>query len=234
MSDVAKIRGMLGMTQAGVADKATLTRSIISEVEGRRKGLSVAAATKASKVLGVGPGVLYLGTQLVAIKAKVDEEVITEEQAADKLLRVLRTLLEKFEDVEDEEGADELISQLEELLEQYTANSVAAVRGDKDTKPAPTATKGRGDYHPAFDVVLKYASGGSVAHDIDEGDPGQRDFFGRRLNSSRLRDDAEHSFPDPDGFGLSNEPIDDDYPTDAEPDGRDLYGRRIRPFDGGR
>ncbi len=207
MDDIAKIRKALGLSQQGVADRTTVTRSVIGEVEGKRKGLSVNAAVKAAPVLGVGPGVLYLGTQLVAIKAKVEEEEITEEVAADKLLRVLRTLLTAFEDVEEEEGADQLIDELETLLAEYTGNAVSTARGGKGV-----ATKNAG-YHPAFDVALKYASGGTDGRnfDVDDG----RDAFGIRR-------------PDLDGDDFD----DDDYPTDAEPDGRNLYGQRTRPLNG--
>lgn len=227
MSDVAKIRGMLGLTQQNVADRATLTRSIVSEVEGKRKGLSVAASLKAAPVLGVAPGVLYLGTQLAAIKAKVEEEEITEEAAADKLLRVLRTLLEKFADVEDEEGADELITQLEELLSAYTGRTVDAARGGKGA--AGVAAKGRrGGYHPAFEVAFK-AAGGSVdpaAYEVDDG----RDLNGVRLSAARLRDAAEHEFEDVSSWGTSNIPAGYDGDEDEDDlEERDALGRSTRP-----
>ncbi len=207
MSDIAKLRKTLGLSQQGVADKASVTRSIVSEVEGRRKGLSVAASLKAAPVLGVGPGVLYLGTQLAAIKAKVEEEEVTEEVAADKLLRVLRTLLTAFEDVEEEEGADQLIDELEALLSEYTGNAVSTARGGKGV-----ATKNAG-YHPAFDVALKYASGGTDGRDFDVDDG--RDAFGIR------RPDLDGDYQD-----------EDDFPEDAEDDGRNIYGVRTRPLDG--
>ncbi len=230
MDDIAKIRKALGLSQQGVANKSTVTRSVIGEVEGKRKGLSVNAAVKAAPVLGVGPGVLYLGTQLVAIKAKVEEEEITEEVAADKLLRVLRTLLTAFEDVEEEEGADQLIDELEALLAEYTGNAVSTARGGKGV-----ATKSRRGYHPAFEVAFKAAGTGQVRpedYHVDD----DRDLHGKALNSGRLRDDEEHGFPDVGAFGLANEPMDDedDYPTDAEPDGRNIYGQRTRPLDGRR
>ncbi len=208
MSDIGKIRRMLGMSQQNVADQATLTRSIISEVESKHKGLSVAASLKASPVLQVHPGILYLGTQLVAIKTKLEEEEITEEQASEKLLRVLRTVLEKFEDIEEEAEADALITALEELLEETTGKTVENVRSGG----AKAATKSAG-IHPAFNVALKYASGGIDGRnfDVDDG----RDAFGIR------RPDLDGDYQD-----------EDDFPEDAEDDGRNIYGVRTRPLDG--
>lgn len=230
MDDVAKLRRSLGLTQQGMADKATVARGVISMVEGKRQGLSVAASLKAAPVLGVGPVVLYLGTQLAAIKAKVEEEEITEEQGADKLLRVLRTVLEKFEDIEDEEGADELVTALEELLEAYTGKAVASARG---TKPAPAATKNAA---PTFiDEQLRIAGKAAPRPgDIDEGDA-HRDFNGRAvapfaLDSRNLRDDAEAGFLDPSAYGEANIP--GDY-GDEDLEGRDPFtGKRVRQMGG--
>ncbi len=230
MSDVAKIRRMLGMSQQAVADKASLTRSIITEVESKHKGLSVAAATKAAPVLGVGPGTLYLGTQLAAVKAKLEEGEITEDQASEKLLRVLRTVLEKFEDIEDEEGADELITALEEALTATTSATVENVRGSGSKA---TATKSAG-MHAAFKAQMDRA-GTSVprAEDYDVDD--SRDLLGRkvrllpedygdRLDTDDLGLEDERGFPDAGSFDTSNQPI------DAYDDGRDVFGRRTRPL----
>lgn len=232
MNDIAKLRKQLGLSQQATADKASVTRSIISQVEGERRGLSVNAATKASPVLGIGPGSLYLSTQLVAIKAKVEEEEITEDAAADKLLRVLRTLLTAFDDVEGEEGADELITALEELLEEYTGKAVASARGEK---PAPTATKSA---PTVLDDQYRIAAKSipAEAYVVDDG----RDAFGKKvgknvkllpedygdeLDAAHLRDGAEHGFEDPSAYGIANIPGDEDL------EGRDAFGQRVRPID---
>lgn len=212
MSDLAKLRKTLGLSQQATADRASITKSIISEVEGRHKGLSVAASLKAAPVLQVHPGVLYLGTQLAAVKAKLEEEEITEDAAADKLLRILRTVLEKFEDLESEEEAEALIDQLEELLAETTGKTVENVKGSKPA--AGAATKGMNDLIPGLDGVLKYA----LKSGYDPGDFDVED--GRDLHGKKLR-------PTPDEDG------DDDYPADAgDGDGRDAFGRRTSPFNG--
>lgn len=225
MSDIAKLRKALGLSQKDTADRAALTRSIISEVEAKHKGLSVAASLKAAPVLGVGAGSLYLGSQLAAIKSKVEEEEITEEAAADKLLRVLRTLLDRFEDVENEEGADELITALEELLEEYTGNAVASARG---TKPeAKTATKSRGSYHPAFDVAFKAAGTAPVdPRGYGDDDREGRGFYGERLSAARLRDQEESDFADISAYDTANMPMDDE--DDDLLEDRDAFGRSTR------
>ncbi len=223
--NVNKLRKALGLSQQAVADKATVTRSVIGEVEGRRKGLSVAAATKAAPVLGIGPSVLYLGTQLVAIKAKVEEQEITEEQAADKLLRVLRTCISKFEEIEDEDGANELIDQLEELLAEYTGNAVSTARGEKGA----AVSKKNAGLHPAFVKSFKQV-GTSAPRPEDYTVNDSRDLYGRAISlPADLRDPHEHEFEDISSFGTANE-----YAYDDEDDleGRDSFGRRTGRLDG--
>lgn len=231
MSDVNvnKLRKALGLSQQATADRATLTRSIISEVEGKKKGLSVAASLKAAPVLGIGPGSLYLSTQLAAVKAKLEESEISEEQASEKLLRVLRTVLERFEDIEGEEEADALISALEELLTETTGNAVQTARGAKPG--AKTATKGRGAHPAILKAIDRVGTGATDPANYEVSD--NRDLNGKALNSRNLRDPDEGRFPDPESeFGLANEPNEyyDDLPTDAYGDGRDLFGRRNRPM----
>lgn len=226
MSDIAKLRKTLGLSQQATADRASIARSVISQVEGKHQGLSVAASLKAAPVLQVHPGVLYLGTQLAAIKAKLEEEEITEDAAADKLLRILRTVLEKFEDIEDEAEADELISALEELLAETTGKTVENVKGKG------VATKSAA---PTFvDEQLRIV-GKAAPRDIDEGDP-HRDLTGKAvapfaLDSRNLRDDDEHGFEDPSAYGEANIPVDYD---DEDLEGRDAFGQRVRPLNGRR
>lgn len=223
MSDVAKIRGMLGLSQQGVADAASVTRTIITEVERKHKGLSVAASLKAAPVLGAHPGVLYLGTQLAAIKAKLEEEEITEDVAADKLLRVLRTVLEKFDDIEDQEEAEALITSLEELLTETTGNTIETVKGSKGV-----ATKNAG-VHAAFIKSFDFVGTGVRPEDYEVDD--HRDLNGVKLDSRNLRDDAEGiAFEDPSLYGEANIPGDYD---DEDLEGRDPFtGRRVRPMRG--
>lgn len=241
MDDIAKLRRQLGLSQQATADKASVTRSIISQVEGERRGLSVNAATKAGPVLGIGPGSLYLSTQLAAIKSKVEEEEITEDAAADKLLRVLRTVIEKFEDFGDEEEAEALVDELQALLEDATGKTVSTARG---AKPAPTTTKSSA---PTFMDDQYRIAGKSIpaeAYLVDDG----RDAFGKKvgknvkllpedygdaLDAAHLRDGAEGIFEDPSAYGEANIP--GDY-GDEEPDvtPRDAFGQARRSTNGGR
>ncbi len=214
-NNISAIRRALGLSQREAASKAGLSKAIVGLVENKQRGLSVAAATKAAPVLDVDAGELYLATNLAAVKAKIEDGTITPENAAEKLIRVLRKVLEHFGELEGDD-ADALVDELEDLIAQGTSVATKGIRGSGST---------------FVDDQLRIAGKAIPAEEYDVDD--DRDLYGRALNSRRLRDDNEAGFPDLDSFPVSQnqlDPYDDDLDDDDDEDGRDLFGRRTRPL----
>ncbi len=129
---ITELRRSLGMTQQGLANAAQVRREIVNRVENAHMGLSVAAATKAAPVLEVDPGELYLATNLAAVKSAIKDGEISPENAAEKLLRVLRKVLEHFGEL-DGPDADALVDELEALISQGTSVATKGIRGSGGT-----------------------------------------------------------------------------------------------------
>lgn len=137
-----------------------------SRIKRGYQGASPSVAVKLASATGADAGVIYGLTQIRAIERAVDEDALDATSAADKYLRVLSTLTERFPDVESAEGGEELLDALEAALEESTSKSVEGVRGEK---PAPTATKRAA---PTFiDQQLRIAGKSAPGPgDIDQGD----------------------------------------------------------------
>ncbi len=211
MSDIAKLRGILGLTQKQIGDKAFVAKSVISEVENSRRGLSVAVAVKAAPVLEVDPGELYLATNLAAVKAKIVDGDISPEDGAEKLIRVLRKVLEHFGELEGDD-ADALVDELEDLIAQGTSVATKGIRGSGST---------------FVDAQVRLAQKAIPAEEYEVDD--NRDLYGRAL-SGNLRDEEESRFPDIGGFDMTDNQIPYDDDDEDDEDGRDLFGRRTRPL----
>ncbi len=230
-SEAKRLREALGLSQGGLAKGSGINKATMSRIESGEVGASVSVALKLAGAINAPPAVIYGMTQIRCIVKAVDEGDIDATSAANKLLRVLSTLLERFPDVESADGGEELLDALEAALEEQTADSVKSVRAS-GKEDAPVATKNSGPpIHGAFKAAFDRAGVGKDvprAEDYDVDD--DRDLTGRALNTARLRDDQEHEFPDVDSFGTANEYAEDDFPTDAYEDGRDVFGRRSRPL----
>lgn len=232
MNGLEEVLQRAGLSQAKASSRASVQKSVVSEVVNRKKGLSVAAAIKSAPVLGVDAGVLYGSTQLVAIVRAVEEAEVDEATAADRLLNVVRKILVNFDGLEDEEGGEELVQAIEDALEEFTSGAVEQVKGEKGEKAATKAREnasfdsldqeGR-NYFGVRVAPLRPVTAQKSADDD----------YGERRDSRRLRDPEEGRFADVDSFGLSNEPntFDDDVDDDGiDGDGRDINGKRIVPF----
>lgn len=223
-NDVKKLRTALGLSQGGLSKGSGINKATLSRIENAEQGASPSVAVKLASVTGADPGVIYGATQIRAIVRAVDEEEIDPTSAADKLLRVLSVLLERFPDVESAEGGTQLLDTLEAALEENMGQSVEGVRGSG----AKAATKSAGA-HPMILKAIDHVGTGAVDPREYTGDVGDgRGFYGERLSAARLRDAAEHEFEDVGAFDTSNVPLDDD--DDFEDDGRDALGRSVRPI----
>lgn len=199
-------------TQAELARRAQVAKSTVSDAVNRgRMGWSV--AHKTASPLGVDGSVLYGAVNLAgALKALEDGEA-SESETLERIGRIVRTLGERDAD-EDAEGMDQVLTAIEEALEELSGAAVESVRSEKPV--AKTANKSA-PIHASFKSVFDFVGTQQVRAEDYDADDG-RDSFGIRR-------------PDLDGDDFD----DGDYPTDAgDGDGRDLYGRRTRQFDGRR
>ncbi len=218
-------RGEVG-TQAELARRAQVAKSTVSEAANGR-GMGIKAAHKMAPPLGVDGDVLYGAVNLAAALKALDDGGADESETLERIGRIVRTLGQSDAD-EDAEGMDAVLSAIEDALDKLSGAAVQSVRGSK------AATKNAG-MHAAFKAQMDRA-GTAVprAEDYDVDD--SRDLYGRKLDTGDLGLEDERGFPDAGSFDTSNQPMDaeDDYPTDAYGDGRDLFGRRTRPFESGR
>lgn len=223
------------MTQNQLAARSGVPQPRISQVV-NGKPPSVPFAKKTARHLGVGEGVLFGGLSLNAIVRAVEEGAMDEATGADKLMGLVRKLIEHFEGMEDEEGGEELIDAIEQALASLTGAAVDTVRGGKG---AGVAAK---NAHPLIlRAIDRVGTGATDPTNYEVND--SRDAFGRKvkllpedygnaLDADDLADDEEHGFPDPASFGSANVSHEyDNLPTDAYGDGRDLWGRRNRPLE---
>ncbi len=198
-------------SQAELARRAQVAKSTVSKAANGR-GMGIKAAHKAGPPLGVDGDVLYGAVNLAgALKALEDGEA-SESETLERIGRIVRTLGERNAD-EEAEGMNEVLTAIEEALEELSGAAVESVRGEKPE--AKTATKSA-PIHASFKSVFDFVGTGQVRPEDYDNDleDGTRDIWGRRLDTG-------------------NEPTDEDeYPTDAEPDGRNLYGQRTRPLNG--
>ncbi|MDP8951462.1 MAG: hypothetical protein M3N18_04340 [Actinomycetota bacterium] len=152
----------------------------------------------------------------------LEEGEVDEASAADRLLTVLRKLIENFEGVEDEEGGAEMLDTLEEALTETTKVATKSLRG--------------GGHAGAFDAQAKLATKSFDPEDyeVDDGRDlyGVRrgyieyEAYGDRRDAAALSDELEQEFEDPESFPRNPNQIDDG----EDDDGRDFFGRRVAPL----